>query len=199
MANEIAERYKRDAPSFGSSQRLDFGRQLWVRVHRYIGLFLGGLFVVVGLTGSILAYWQAIDEWLNKDIMRTAAPAGVISYRPLDEILAAANAAAPQGGMPQALRMPRHASAAAAIFYIVPSDDGTADYHEIFVDPYTARVTGKRLAMRADRLLTTRLLSSVFQRYFFSFRCFLGFIFGGPALAAGAMRCWSNGAQPRCG
>jgi uncharacterized iron-regulated membrane protein len=154
MANEIAERYKRDAPSFGSSQRLDFGRQLWVRVHRYIGLFLGGLFVVVGLTGSILAYWQAIDEWLNKDIMRTAAPAGVISYRPLDEILAAANAAAPQGGMPQALRMPRHASAAAAIFYIVPSDDGTADYHEIFVDPYTARVTGKRLAMRADRLLS---------------------------------------------
>ena len=137
-----------------SARRLEFGRKLWLAIHRTIGLFLGAVFVVVGLTGSILAFWQPIDEWLNKDIMVVAAPPGNASYRPLDEIIAAAKAVVPPGGMPERLRMPRHSSTAAAVTYMVPVDDLETDVYEIFVDPYTAKATGRRLMMHGDRLLS---------------------------------------------
>ncbi|HMF06930.1 MAG TPA: hypothetical protein VKE72_07960 [Methylocella sp.] len=52
----------RAAPEARLWSRPALGRVLWVRVHRYIGLVLGALFVFVGLTGSILAFWQAIGE-----------------------------------------------------------------------------------------------------------------------------------------
>jgi uncharacterized iron-regulated membrane protein len=74
--------------------------------------------------------------------------------RPLDEIFAAAKAAAPLEGMPERLRMPRLSSGAAAVTYMVPADDQDTDFYEIFVDPYTAKVTGQRLMMHGDRLLS---------------------------------------------
>jgi uncharacterized iron-regulated membrane protein len=46
----------------------------WLTVHKYVGLCLGAVFVVVGLTGSILAFWQAIDESLNKELLMVAVP-----------------------------------------------------------------------------------------------------------------------------
>jgi uncharacterized iron-regulated membrane protein len=155
MAEHIVESggKVRAEPSLRRSRRLEFGRQLWVKIHRTIGLFLGALFVIVGLTGSILAFWQPIDEWLNAAIMRVEVLPQA-SYRPLDEIFAAAKAAAPSFGMPERLRMPRHSSVAAAVTYVVPADDLDTDFYEIFVDPYTAKVTGQRLMMHGDRLLS---------------------------------------------
>ncbi|HEY8009195.1 MAG TPA: PepSY-associated TM helix domain-containing protein [Methylocella sp.] len=140
-------------PVLRVSGRLDSGRKLWIKVHRTIGLFLGVLFVFVGLTGSVLAFWQSIDEWLNASIMRVEAPPQA-AYRPLDEILAAAKAAAPPDGMPERLRMPRHSSAAAVVTYMVPGENLETAVFEIFVDPYTARVTGQRLLLRGDSLLS---------------------------------------------
>jgi PepSY-associated TM region len=109
----------RAAPEARLWSRPALGRVLWVHVHRYIGLVLGALFVFVGLTASILAFWQAIDEWLNADIMRVEVPAQAI-YRPLDEILAAAKAVAPPNGVPDGFGMPRHPGAAASVWSTVP-------------------------------------------------------------------------------
>lgn len=133
--------------------RLLIGRRLWLSVHKYIGLALGALFVLIGLTGSILAFWQAIDEWLNAGIMRVEVPAQAI-YRPLDEIFAAAKAVMPPGGMPDGLGLPRHRGAAASVGYTVTVGEQKPDYYVVFVDPYTARVTGQRLGMRGDSLLS---------------------------------------------
>jgi len=143
----------RAAPVCRPARRLASSRELWVTIHRTIGLFFGALFVLVGLTGSILAFWQPIDEWLNAAIMRVDVPPQA-TYRPLDEIIAAAKAAAPPYGMPERLRMPRHSGVAAAVTYMVPLDDLDTDFFEIFVDPYTAKVTGKRNMMHGDRLLS---------------------------------------------
>ena len=126
MANEIVESSESTALVFSSFRRVAFGRKLWVRVHRYIGLFLGTLFVLVGITGSILAFWQPIDEWLNSDIMRVDVPQQP-TYRPLDEILAAAKAAAPPYGMPERLRMPRNAGRAVVVTFIAPSGEVETD------------------------------------------------------------------------
>jgi uncharacterized iron-regulated membrane protein len=46
--------------------------------------------------------------------------------------------------------MPRHAGAAATISYMAETDDLDTYLHEIFVDPYTAKVTGQRLLLHAD-------------------------------------------------
>lgn len=45
--------------------RREFSRRTFLQVHRTIGLFLGAVIVLVGLSGSILAYRQDIDEFLN--------------------------------------------------------------------------------------------------------------------------------------
>jgi uncharacterized iron-regulated membrane protein len=155
MAEGIVERGAkvRAAPALRVSGRLELSRRLWVKIHCTIGLFLGALFVIVGLTGSLLAFWQSIDESLNAAIMRVEAPPQS-TYRPLDEIFAAAKAAAPPDGMPERLRMPRHSSAAAAVTYIMPADNMETDVFEIFVNPYTAKVTGKRLLLHGGSLFS---------------------------------------------
>jgi len=144
-----------------ASLRLASGRTLWVKVHRYIGLFLGAIFVVVGLTGSVLAFWQTIDEWLNKDIMIVGVPPGEASLRSLDAILAAANAAAPPHGKPMLVTMPRHSSAAVSITYSVSTQDKQPDQYEIFVNPYIAEATGQRFLQHADSVLSMPLIRTI--------------------------------------
>lgn len=74
-------------------------RKVWLNAHLYIGLFAGAVFVLIGLTGSILAFRQEIDTWLNAGILTVTQPAdGKTAYRPLDEILSSAKAAMPAGG-----------------------------------------------------------------------------------------------------
>jgi uncharacterized iron-regulated membrane protein len=155
MADNIADTSaaRLGAPMLRISRQLAFGRKLWLRVHRIIGLVLGALFVVVGLSGSILAFWQPIDEWLNAAIMRVEVPLQG-AYRPLDEIFAAAKLAAPPDAAPERLKVPRHSSAAAAVIFLAPADDFETDVFEIFVDPYTAKATGQRLLRHGDNLLS---------------------------------------------
>lgn len=48
-------------------------RRTWFSVHRWIGIGLGVWFALVGLTGSILVFEDAIDAWLNPDLLSTRA------------------------------------------------------------------------------------------------------------------------------
>ena len=43
-------------------------RQLWLAIHLYVGLFLGGVLVLLGLTGSALVFYLEIDRALNPEI-----------------------------------------------------------------------------------------------------------------------------------
>ena len=125
-------------------------RQLFLRIHRWIGLFAGALFVLIGLSGGLLAFREDIDERLNAAIMRVEPLAQVLP-KPLDEILAAAVAAMPPDAKLERLKLPRHAKAAASVTYMVDSDDLESDFYEIFLDPYTAQVKGRRLLLHGDR------------------------------------------------
>ncbi|MCX7900301.1 MAG: PepSY domain-containing protein, partial [Methylocystis sp.] len=57
-------------------------------LHRIIGLIAGAIFVLMGLSGAILAFREDIDELLNTSIMRVETPAQP-SLRSIDDILAA--------------------------------------------------------------------------------------------------------------
>lgn len=48
-------------------------RPFWVVVHRYAGLAMTVFLVIVGLTGSLLAFYHELDSWLNPAF---SAPAG---------------------------------------------------------------------------------------------------------------------------
>jgi uncharacterized iron-regulated membrane protein len=136
-------------------------RKILLPIHRMIGLVAGAVFVLVGLSGAILAFREDVDEWLNAPLMRVELPAPPASYRPLDDILAAATAAMPAEARMERLTMPRHARAAAAATYILETDDLDTFLYEMFIDPYSARVTGQRMLLHGDDAFSQPLVPIV--------------------------------------
>jgi uncharacterized iron-regulated membrane protein len=51
-------------------------KRRWFTVHKWLGIGLGAWFALVGLTGSVLVYEDAIDAWLNPELLTSheAAP-----------------------------------------------------------------------------------------------------------------------------
>lgn len=129
-------------------------------IHRTIGLFAGAVFVLVGLSGAILSFREDIDEWLNAPLMRVEAPAQPV-YRSPDELLAAAVAEIGPGGTPERLAMPRHPRAAATITYMTETDDLDSVFYELFVDPYTAKVKGRRVSLHGDDTFSQPLIQII--------------------------------------
>jgi len=149
---------RRSTPIDRSIARLAFARKLWLSIHRYVGLFAGAVFVIIGLSGSILAFRTEIDEWLNRELMTVAQPGnGQKSYRPLDEIIAASKAAAPPNGTAFFVHFPRGSS---GYFDVIYSTNGSLGHHatsdqikkiyQVIVNPYDAAVIGQRLLVDSD-------------------------------------------------
>lgn len=143
-------------------------RQMWLDVHLYLGLTIGALLVVFGVTGSILVFFQEIDEWLNPELLTVTAPVHMESsdgkvghYRPLHEIFQAAQQAATQSGKITILYAPRNREGVFAIYAAQPS----GDWQRIFVDPYRAQVTGVR-SYAADEWIPDYLMDFIFQLHF---------------------------------
>ena len=143
--------------------RLIIGRALWLTVHKYIGLFAGAIFVLIGLTGSILAFGSQIDTWLNAGLMSVDVPAeGQAQYRRIAEILAAGKRAVPRGGNLDSLVLfPRHPGACFRLTYSVPAGKDRSKTYQIFVNPYTAAVTGQRLASDTGNPFARPLMETI--------------------------------------
>lgn len=124
-------------------------RSWLIFAHKTIGLLLGAIFVLIGLSGAVLVYREAIDERLNAGLM-LVEPASEQHIRPIDEIYEAAIAAMPAEARPERVKLPRHSKAAASITYISETDDLDTFVYEMFIDPYTAQVKGQRLKIHGD-------------------------------------------------
>ena len=48
-------------------------RSIIVRLHRYTGLASAAFLTIAGFTGSLLAFYHELDEWLNPDLFHTAS------------------------------------------------------------------------------------------------------------------------------
>jgi uncharacterized iron-regulated membrane protein len=125
------------------------GRDIILHIHRTIGLFAGAVFVLIGLSGGLLAFREDIDEQLNAPLMRVETPTHMARRSP-DDILAAAVAAMPPDAKLERLTMPRHPGAAATVSYLAETDDLDSTFYEMFVDPYTATVKGQRVSLHGD-------------------------------------------------
>lgn len=114
--------------------------------HLALGLIGGVSVVVAGLTGSLLVYRGEVDRLLNPGLHHVQ-PTG--TDRPLEEVRAAVER---DGGPPLRLILPAVAPGRSTIAVLVGK--GPEDRWEVFVDPGTAKVLGRR---RLDRAWTHRL------------------------------------------
>jgi len=189
-------------PAAPRANRLRTWRRLWLDVHLYLGLFVGALLVVFGLTGSILVFWQEIDEWLNPRLLTVTVPsgsqAGESGYRPLGEILAAAEQVAPGSRVTQVYGPGSHEGV-----FAVYADQPTKAWARIFVDPYRARVTGVR-SYGADEWVPSSFMDVAFALHYTLFLGETGVTVAGIAavllilsLVTGIIAWWPRAGQWR--
>ncbi|NOU22948.1 MAG: PepSY domain-containing protein [Methyloglobulus sp.] len=103
------------------------------------------MFAIIGLTGSLIVFWQPLDALLNPDLFRTTTGCALSLYRPLDDIVAAAQTHAPDKGKLRLLTFPNPERPVFTAAYEVPAP-GTDwdDRYIVFVEPCNGLVTGSR-------------------------------------------------------
>ncbi len=143
-------------------------RQLWLIVHRWLGLTVGLIFVLLGITGSLLVFDHAIDEWLHPKLLLTE---GHGERKPLAEIINAANEGYlgdSKGTRSKALSVtkPRVANGVWTVWFAGGSETHP-EYIAVFVDPYDATVNGQRT-------WGTDLMGLVYRLHFRLLAGFLG-------------------------
>ncbi|TRX03880.1 PepSY-associated TM helix domain-containing protein [Candidatus Methylobacter oryzae] len=146
--------------------RLKSRRKNWLAVHLWLGLSLGLLLSIYGITGSILVFDEEIDEWLNSELLTVKAPEPSAAYRPLAAIFEAGRKAMPAQAKHAFATYPRNAEAAFKLRYIVAAADGATETWQVAVDPYTAKVIGKRLQARSDSFVPKTFIDFMFKLHY---------------------------------
>ncbi|MGH8558926.1 MAG: PepSY-associated TM helix domain-containing protein [Methylococcales bacterium] len=114
-------------------------RKYWLNMHRYLGLSAGSMFVLLGLTGTINAFWVELDSWLNPQLVISQTQG---DCRSLDEILKAVQAVHPNRNGSWELVMPPQGNGMLTAIYSKPEEKMDEFYAGLWVDvnPYTAEV-----------------------------------------------------------
>ena len=146
----------------GRRQRAQIWRSVWLGFHRYLGLSVGALLVVAGLTGSVLVFMNELDAWLNPELLTVAVPSesGAL-HRPIQEILAAAVHVVKPGSRILAIMGPHSRDGVFSLSFEHP----TEYQQRVFVDPYRATITGLR-NFAAGEMAPSYLMEAIFQMHF---------------------------------
>ncbi|MGZ4968253.1 MAG: PepSY-associated TM helix domain-containing protein [Methylobacter sp.] len=148
--------------------RLKKRRKIWLSVHLWLGLLLGFFLAVFGLTGSILVFYEEIDNVLNAELRTVQAlPQGESAYRPLAEIQSAAIATMPPQAKLKFVNYPADAASSYRFSFIIPGAVANEkDEWQVHVNPYTAQVLGKHLIKKAGDMFPSALIPFVFRLHF---------------------------------
>ncbi|PLY41360.1 hypothetical protein CSZ94_16170 [Janthinobacterium sp. ROICE36] len=120
------------------------------KLHLYAGLWFGALFVLLGLTGSAIAWMPELDAWLNPTLLQASTPAPGQVFQVTPRTLQAVVdtlAADPAYGKPAQLNPPADARDVYVASYRQPGKPSTfsqAIVRQVMVDPYTLQVKGER-------------------------------------------------------
>lgn len=113
-----------------------------IKLHRVTGLLLVIPVLLLSISGSIIVFDHAIDEWLNPDLL-LSKPAG--PQQPLSHIIDSAMQAVPGTRHINALLVPRHDKGVyLARVGFSPGSPLAGKLIEVMIDPYTAEVKGVR-------------------------------------------------------
>ncbi|EAQ81590.1 PepSY-associated TM helix domain-containing protein [Blastopirellula marina] len=113
-------------------------RKIWLKIHRWIGLTIGLLFVLTSLSGSFLAFHHEIDHWLNPEIFSTAE-AG--SFCTLTEVIAAAEQKASQAA--RFVDWPTEEGGVWTVWFQAGPKHAPVFTH-VYVDSHSGQVVGHR-------------------------------------------------------
>ncbi len=146
--------------------RLKTRRKHWLAVHLWLGLSLGLLLSIYGITGSILVFYEEIDEWLNSELLIVKPPADSADYQTLAAIFEAGRKAMPTQAKHTFATYPRNDNAAFTLRYSVAAAGDINENWLVAVDPYTAQVLGKRLTDNSDSIIPKTFIGFIFELHY---------------------------------
>jgi uncharacterized iron-regulated membrane protein len=120
--------------TWGVLSRLD-ARRIWLQVHLWLGLTLGVVGALVGLTGSVLVFDHEVDVVLNPQ--RYAVTGSQVALPYADYLQRAAQAVG-DGARPTNLRLPQDDGTPVVVF--VRGRGEGAGLYRVYLDPPTGRV-----------------------------------------------------------
>ena len=107
-------------------------RRISLILHRYLGLYLGAVIVVLSLTGSVLVFRGEIDAWMHPDVVRVAPTTERVS---LDRVTHRVEAAFP-GDQVRLVRLPQSPTEPYKVWL------SEASHERVFVDPADGTILG---------------------------------------------------------
>jgi len=117
-------------------------------LHRYIGLVVGVLLIIAGLTGSLLVFAPEIDEFLlTREIGHVIPSERRVSIESVVDTVKGAYSKVPELKV-EGIYPPRKPDAAYELILKSPDGDRTA----VYVNPYSGAIMG---SLEGDRTLTT--------------------------------------------
>jgi uncharacterized iron-regulated membrane protein len=118
-------------------------RKTLITTHRYVGLTIGLLVVIVGLSGSVSVVWNEITQLSNAKF-RIAQPG--TEYAPLQKVLETLHAAHPQRKEAWSVDFPYREDRHSPAWAIYEYPEERAGIHEsplyVAINPYTAEIMG---------------------------------------------------------
>jgi uncharacterized iron-regulated membrane protein len=116
-------------------------KRWWLRLHRWSGLLIAAVVLVIGGTGAVIAYQAEVDGWLNADLLRVEPAAGARPI-PLDPLVAAAESTR-SGMRASGVRLPQSPDESVEISV---EPHGAPDFsgHYVYVDRVRGEVLGSR-------------------------------------------------------
>lgn len=117
-------------------------RRFWLRIHLWLGLGLGGLFALLGLTGSVLVFYLEVDGLLNPRIQVTAPAAPPAP----DAVLQRLQALHPERHGPWRIEMPLAPDRPVLARYYNPPETAGRGFAPLMLslDPRTLEETSHR-------------------------------------------------------
>jgi uncharacterized iron-regulated membrane protein len=118
-------------------------RRIALRLHRWLGLGLGGVFVLLGLTGSFLAFYTEIDELLEPALLQPGPPPQVKTWQ---SVLEALQRAHPQRDRGWRIELPPGGTGLVTARYLTPTETAGEFYKPLLVtvNPSDGRVLANR-------------------------------------------------------
>ncbi len=127
-------------------------RRLWLNLHLCVGLALGGVFVLLGLTGSLLVFYPEIDRALNPALRPALTLAASEAPQPASSISVQAVADRVRGLYPEReggwrIELPLNAHTPVTVRYARASEREGRSFSPLMVtlDPVTLAPTSERI------------------------------------------------------
>ena len=118
-------------------------KQWFILLHRYLGLTMALFLIIAGVTGSVLAYHDELDEWLNPELFFIAHQRA--KFLPPVQLFELANNHARSeqafGESAHIGTMPLNFQPGRSTLLWVSHDDG---FSQLFINPYNGELIGTR-------------------------------------------------------